>query len=95
MFDFINLFAFFFFSQKVDSSGSFPGKEELELSLQKLEKDLKEMCTERDKALQELARLKQSLLEMVGDTWNFMEFLVKCFPYTSSSFTYNGICQIV
>ncbi|XVF73109.1 hypothetical protein PTKIN_Ptkin12aG0175100 [Pterospermum kingtungense] len=48
---------------KVDSSGSFPGKKEMELSLQKLEKDLKETCCERDKALQELARLKQHLLE--------------------------------
>ncbi|XP_065859773.1 golgin candidate 4 isoform X2 [Euphorbia lathyris] len=48
---------------KVESSGNFPGKEELELSLQKLEKDLKEMRHERDKALQQLARLKQHLLE--------------------------------
>ncbi|XWS46161.1 hypothetical protein CRYUN_Cryun14cG0039900 [Craigia yunnanensis] len=48
---------------KVDSSGSFPGKKEMELSLKKLEKDLKETCHERDKALQELARLKQHLLE--------------------------------
>ncbi|XVF33245.1 hypothetical protein REPUB_Repub17cG0152300 [Reevesia pubescens] len=48
---------------KAESSGSFPGKKELELSLQKLEKDLKETCHERDKALQELTRLKQHLLE--------------------------------
>ncbi|XVF80147.1 hypothetical protein PTKIN_Ptkin15bG0047200 [Pterospermum kingtungense] len=53
--------------QKVDSSGSFRGKEELELSLQKLEKDLKETCSERDKALQELARLKQHLLEKASE----------------------------
>ncbi|KAL0008445.1 hypothetical protein SO802_009947 [Lithocarpus litseifolius] len=46
-----------------DSSGSFPGKEEMELSLQKLDKDLKETRRERDKALQELGRLKQHLLE--------------------------------
>ncbi|XWS76950.1 hypothetical protein CRYUN_Cryun01aG0221900 [Craigia yunnanensis] len=48
---------------KVDSSGGFPGKKEMELSLQKLEKDLEETCLERDKALQELTRLKQHLLE--------------------------------
>ncbi|KDO86334.1 hypothetical protein CISIN_1g003941mg [Citrus sinensis] len=45
------------------SSESFPGKEEMEQSLQKLEKDLKETCSERDKALQELTRLKQHLIE--------------------------------
>ncbi|GMP61270.1 hypothetical protein CsSME_00023797 [Camellia sinensis var. sinensis] len=43
--------------------GHFPGKEEMELSLQKLEKDLKETCQQRDKALQELNRLKQHLLD--------------------------------
>ena len=48
-----------------DSSRSFPGKEEMELSLQKLDKDLKETRRERDKALQELGRLKQHLLEKV------------------------------
>lgn len=52
-------------SQMEDSSGSFPGKEEMELSLQKLDKDLKETRRERDKALQELGRLKQHLLEKV------------------------------
>ncbi|OMP06255.1 putative Structural maintenance of chromosome 1 protein [Corchorus capsularis] len=50
-------------ANKMDSLGSFPGKNEMELSLQKLEKDLKETCHQRDKALQELARLKQHLLE--------------------------------
>lgn len=44
-------------------SGKFPGKEEMESSLQKLEKDLKETSQERDKALQQLNRLKQHLLE--------------------------------
>ncbi|XP_048334962.2 golgin candidate 4 isoform X1 [Ziziphus jujuba] len=44
-------------------SESFPGKEEMELSLQKLNNEIKEICSERDKALQELARLKQHLLE--------------------------------
>ncbi|XP_059634279.1 golgin candidate 4 isoform X2 [Cornus florida] len=46
-----------------ESLGSFPGKEEMELSLRKLEKDLKETRRERDKALQELNRLKQHLLD--------------------------------
>ncbi|CAL5397745.1 unnamed protein product [Camellia sinensis] len=49
--------------QKDQSMGHFPGKEEMELSLQKLEKDLKETCQQRDKALQELNRLKQHLLD--------------------------------
>ncbi|XP_076910394.1 golgin candidate 4-like [Bidens hawaiensis] len=44
-------------------SGSFVGKEELESSLQKMEKDLKETAQQRDKALQQLNRLKQHLLE--------------------------------
>lgn len=41
------------------------GKEEMEQSLEKLEKDLKEACRQRDKALQQLNRLKQHLLEKV------------------------------
>ena len=45
--------------------GSFPGKEELESSLKKLEKNLKETSREKDKALQQLNRLKQHLLEKV------------------------------
>ncbi|KAL5571504.1 hypothetical protein UlMin_021101 [Ulmus minor] len=49
--------------EKVASSASFPGKGEMELSLQKLDKEIKETRHERDKALQELARLKQHLLE--------------------------------
>ncbi|MBA0772443.1 hypothetical protein Gotri_007812 [Gossypium trilobum] len=48
---------------KLDSSGSSPRMQEMELSLQQMEKDLKETCHERDKALQELNRLKQHLLE--------------------------------
>ena len=55
----------YFSRQKEDSSGSFPGKEQMELSLQNLDKDLKETRHERDKALHELARLKQHLLEKV------------------------------
>lgn len=45
------------------SPENFPGKEKLELSLQKLEKDVSAMRLERDKAVQQLNRLKQHLLE--------------------------------
>ncbi|MCL7042543.1 hypothetical protein MKW94_018704 [Papaver nudicaule] len=48
---------------RAQSSVQFPEKEEMELSLQKLEKDLKEACRARDKVLQELTRLKQHLLD--------------------------------
>ncbi|KAJ4728197.1 golgin candidate 4-like [Melia azedarach] len=48
---------------KVESSESFHGRQEMELALQKLEKDFQETRSERDKALQELTRLKQHLLE--------------------------------
>ncbi|XP_061999711.1 golgin candidate 4 isoform X2 [Rosa rugosa] len=47
----------------LDASESFPGKEEMELSLRKFDSDLKVARQERDKALQELKRLKQHLLE--------------------------------
>ncbi|GFY92481.1 golgin Putative 4 [Actinidia rufa] len=49
--------------ENVQSLGSFPGKEEMELSMQKLEKDLKETRQQRDKASQELNRLKKHLLD--------------------------------
>ena len=49
-----------------DPSKSFPEKEEMERSLQKLSKDLKDTKRERDKAVQELTRLKQHLLEKVS-----------------------------
>ncbi|CAN6568241.1 unnamed protein product [Malus baccata var. baccata] len=49
--------------QKVESSESFPGKEEMEKSLREFDKNLKETRLERDKALQQLSRLKQHLLE--------------------------------
>ncbi|KAL3000784.1 hypothetical protein AAZX31_09G232400 [Glycine max] len=49
--------------QLPDPSKSFPGKEDLERSLHKLSKELKETQKERDKAVQELTRLKQHLLE--------------------------------
>lgn len=51
--------------EQVNSSESFPGEEEMKISLQKLERDLEEACQERDKALQELTRLKHHLLEKV------------------------------
>lgn len=38
----------------------------MELLLQKLERDLKETRHEKEKALQQLARLKQHLLEKVA-----------------------------
>ncbi|CAK9328811.1 unnamed protein product [Citrullus colocynthis] len=50
-------------SEKLDPSGISPGKEDMDLSLQQLKKDLKEMQQERDKAVHELSRLKQHLLE--------------------------------
>lgn len=55
--------------EQVSSSGSFPGKEEMLISLKKMENDLKEAWQERDKALQELTRLKQHLLEKVVYLW--------------------------
>ncbi|XP_059651320.1 golgin candidate 4-like isoform X4 [Cornus florida] len=50
-------------NEKVQSLENFPGKEEMELSLLNLEKDLKETRLQRDKTLQELNRLKQHLLD--------------------------------
>ncbi|THG22635.1 hypothetical protein TEA_028356 [Camellia sinensis var. sinensis] len=64
-------------NEKDQSTGHFPGKEEMELSLQKLEKDLKETCQQRDKALQELNRLKQHLLDKVAD-YNFSVVRMFC-----------------
>ncbi|KAJ7007751.1 hypothetical protein NC653_006699 [Populus alba x Populus x berolinensis] len=52
--------------EKMDSTTTSPRKEEVELLLQKLERDLQETCHEKDKALRELARLKQHLLEKVA-----------------------------
>ncbi|KFK37397.1 hypothetical protein AALP_AA4G251800 [Arabis alpina] len=46
-----------------EKPGSFPGKEDMEKSLQRLEKDLEEARRDKDKARQELKRLKQHLLE--------------------------------
>lgn len=50
-----------------DHSDNFPGKEEMERSLQKLSNDLKETRRDRDKALKELSRLKQHLLEKASE----------------------------
>lgn len=47
----------------------FPEKEEMKRSLQNLENELKEARRGRDKAQQELKRLKQHLLEKVNSTW--------------------------
>lgn len=52
--------------QNVQSLGSFPGKEEIEQTMRKLEKDLNEARQQRDKALQELNRLKKHLLDKVA-----------------------------
>lgn len=75
---FLSLFSNFFLVQKAQPSESFPEREEMELSLQKLDKDLKETRLERDKALQELTRLKQHLLEkvtsLVSPTHNAVHF---------------------
>ncbi|KAK4793823.1 hypothetical protein SAY86_011817 [Trapa natans] len=49
-------------NQEVGSS-DIPGREELQQSLQNLEKSLEEACRERDKAKKELNRLKQHLLD--------------------------------
>ncbi|CAK8542463.1 unnamed protein product [Lathyrus sativus] len=46
-----------------DPSKSFPGKEDMEILLQKMSNDLKKTQQERDKAVQGLTRLKQHLLE--------------------------------
>lgn len=46
-------------------SREYPGKEEMESSLRKLTRDLKDACREKEKALQQLNRLKQHLLEKV------------------------------
>ncbi|XP_010518283.1 PREDICTED: golgin candidate 4-like [Camelina sativa] len=46
-----------------EKPGSFPGKEDMDKSLQRLEKELEEARREKDKARQELKRLKQHLLE--------------------------------
>lgn len=46
-------------------SREFPGKEEMESSMRKMARDLKDACREKEKALQQLNRLKQHLLDKV------------------------------
>ncbi|KAL3536762.1 hypothetical protein ACH5RR_000128 [Cinchona calisaya] len=62
---------------EAQSSEGFPGKEEMELSLQKLEKDLKETLQERDKAVQQLNRLKQHLLDKESEEAEKMDEDIK------------------
>ncbi|XP_052193410.1 golgin candidate 4 [Diospyros lotus] len=50
-------------NENMQPFGRFPGKQEMELNLQKVEKDLDETRQQRDKALQELNRLKKHLLD--------------------------------
>ncbi|KAJ6940445.1 hypothetical protein NC651_006550 [Populus alba x Populus x berolinensis] len=63
--------------EKVDSTTTSPRKEEVELLLQKLERDLQETCQEKDKALRELARLKQHLLEKESEESEKMDEDIK------------------
>ncbi|XP_061969525.1 golgin candidate 4-like isoform X1 [Populus nigra] len=63
--------------EKADSTTTSPRKEEVELLLQKLERDLKETCHEKDKALRELARLKQHLLEKESEESEKMDEDIK------------------
>ncbi|XP_057756048.1 golgin candidate 3-like [Arachis stenosperma] len=57
-------------SQMSDFSKSFPEKEVMKRSIQKLDKDLMDTQREKEKAVHELTRLKQHLLEKVS---SFME----------------------
>ncbi|KAL5989174.1 hypothetical protein ACLOJK_010064 [Asimina triloba] len=50
-------------SHEALASGNFPGKEDMSKSIESLTEDFEVACRERDKALQELARLKQHLLD--------------------------------
>ncbi|KAH7658242.1 GRIP domain-containing protein [Dioscorea alata] len=59
-------------SQKLDEV-TLNAKEEIELMIQQLEKSLNKACKERDKASQELARLKQHLLEQEIEESNKMD----------------------
>uniref|UniRef100_A0A6M2ELY7 GRIP domain-containing protein n=1 Tax=Populus davidiana TaxID=266767 RepID=A0A6M2ELY7_9ROSI len=63
--------------EKVDSTTTSPRKEEVELLLQKLERDLQQTCHEKDKALRELARLKQHLLEKESEESEKMDEDIK------------------
>ncbi|XP_027108458.1 golgin candidate 3-like isoform X3 [Coffea arabica] len=62
---------------EVQSSEGLPGMEEMKVSFQKLEKDLKETRQEREKALQQLNRLKQHLLDKESEEAEKMDEDVK------------------
>ncbi|XP_077212441.1 golgin candidate 4-like isoform X2 [Tasmannia lanceolata] len=58
---------------EVHSSEGLSGKEDMSVSVLKLEKALKDACQERDKALQGLARLKQHLLDKENEDLDKMD----------------------
>ncbi|KAL1329077.1 hypothetical protein AAHE18_12G014900 [Arachis hypogaea] len=64
-------------SQMSDPSKSFPEKEEMERSIQKLNKDLMDTQREKEKAVQELTRLKQHLLEKEAEESEKMDEDIK------------------
>ncbi|XLR09617.1 hypothetical protein S83_037555 [Arachis hypogaea] len=64
-------------SQMSDPSKSFPEKEEMERSIQKLNKDLMDTQREKEKAVQELTRLKQHLLEKEAEESEKMDQDIK------------------
>ncbi|KAI8545037.1 hypothetical protein RHMOL_Rhmol07G0012100 [Rhododendron molle] len=72
-------------NENVQSLGSFPGKEEMEQMMRKLEKDLNEARQKRDKALQELNRLKKHLLDKVAYLLVYNVLLSMNFFQTSES----------
>lgn len=63
-------------TQKGELPESISKREELERSLHKLDKELKETQSERDKARQELSRLKQHLLDKVAFSYLLLNFLI-------------------
>ncbi|XP_057754660.1 golgin candidate 3 [Arachis stenosperma] len=60
-------------SDTSDPSKSFPEKEDMERSIEKLSEDLKETQKQRDKAVHELTRLKQHLLEKESEELEKMD----------------------
>ena len=56
----------------------------MEISLQNLDREIKETRRERDKAIQELTRLKQHLLEKVVYNYKGLPYLHYCAYNTSS-----------
>ncbi|KAL5167132.1 Golgin candidate 4 [Glycine soja] len=76
-FSFVGFWNLAFQEQLPDPSKSFPGNEDLERSLHKLSKELKETQNERNKAVQELTRLKQHLLEKESEESEKMDEDIK------------------